>query len=91
VATPPSAPFVTKKRKRPEAALLKSAACAGARTMAALLRLGHRRATIDGGESRGLRWVSAWVNHFIAGGAYFSEGEERWSTSLGLIFKQLRT
>ncbi len=22
---------------------------------------------------------------------YFSEGEERWSTSLGLIFKQLRT
>ena len=27
----------------------------------------------------------------LGANTYFSEGEERWSTSLGLIFKHLRT
>jgi hypothetical protein len=43
--------------------------------------------------SYALRWLSRCASIYRWGRTttYFSEGEERWSTSLGLIFKQLRT
>ena len=44
-------------------------------------------------SAHALRWLSrcASIHRWGRTTTYFSEGEERWSTSLGLIFKQSRT